>query len=376
VEARRRARAALSPAPGSVERVSPSARRSARTTPAVPDPAAPLHLVTGAEELLAERAVQRILAAARAVDDATQVVEVEAAGYTRGDLAVHTSPSLFGERKVLLLRSLEDAPDDLISDARGLVEAPEPDVVVVLLHRSGQRGKGLLDVVRKAGAAVHECTPITSDADKAAFVVGEFRTAGRRISPDAVGALVEALGQDLRELASACSQLMSDTLPPEGRPRDAPEVDVAVVDRYYGGRVEATGFKVSDAVLAGSTEEALGLLRHALASGLDPVPLVAVLALGLRSLAKVSAAGSVRSAEAARDLGMAPWQVDRARRQLRGWSEAGLARALEAVAAADLAVKGGLPSKARRAGDPVFAVEHALLEIGAARRGSASALRA
>jgi DNA polymerase III subunit delta len=349
---------------------------SARTAKAsAPDPASPLHLVTGAEELLAERAEQRIIAAARAVDDATQVVEVEAAAYTRGDLAVHTSPSLFGERKVVLIRGLEDASDDLITDARALVAAPEPDVVLVLRHRTGQRGKGLLDAARKAGAAVHECAPITSDADKAGFVVGEFRAAGRRIAPDAVGALVEALGQDLRELASACSQLMSDTLPPEGRPRDAPEVDATVVERYYGGRVEATGFKVADAVLAGRTDEALGLLRHALASGLDPVPLVAVLALGLRSLAKVSAAGSVRSTEAARDLGMAPWQVDKARRQLRGWSEAGLARAIDAVAAADLAVKGGLPSRSRRAGDPVFAVEHALLQIGAARRGAAEAAR-
>jgi DNA polymerase III subunit delta len=359
----------LSDAAGTVGDVPPPPS-SRRSSPAKADPSAPLHLVTGAEELLAERAVQRVLDAARAVDESTQVVDVTAATYSRGDLAVHTSPSLFGERKVVVLHDLDEAPDDLLLDAKALVEAPEPDVVVVLRHRTGQRGKGLLDAARKAGASVHECAPITSDADKAAFVVAEFRRAGRRIAPDAVGALVEAVGQDLRELASACAQLMSDTLPADGRPRDAPEVDAAVVERYYGGRVEATGFKVADAALAGHTDQALGLLRHALSSGLDPVPLVAVLAMGLRSLAKVSAAGSARSAEAARELGMAPWQVDKARRQLRGWSEAGLARAIDAVAAADLAVKGGLPSKARRAGDPVFAVEHALLQIGTARRGA------
>jgi DNA polymerase-3 subunit delta len=367
---------AVSEQAGSVVAVPPPASRSARAGSAKPpDPAASLHLVTGAEELLAERAVQRVVATARAVDPAMQVVEVEAAGYSRGDLAVHTSPSLFGERKVVVLRGLEDAPDDLVTDARALVDAPEPEVVLVLRHRTGQRAKGLLDAARKAGAAVHECAPITSDADKAAFVMGEFRAAGRRVTSDAVGALVEALGQDLRELASACSQLMSDTMPAEGRPKDAPEVDAAVVERYYGGRVEATGFKVADAVLAGRTDEALGLLRHALSSGLDPVPLVAVIALGLRSLAKVSAAGSTRSTEAARDLGMAPWQVDKARRQLRGWSEVGLAQAIDAVAAADLAVKGGLPNKSRRAGDPVYAVEHAVLQIGAARRGPATAGR-
>jgi DNA polymerase-3 subunit delta len=161
---------------------------------------------------------------------------------------------------------------------------------------------------------------------------------------------------------------MADTMVPDGKPQDAPAVDAPTVDRYYGGRVEATGFKVADAAIAGQTDEALGLLRHALSSGVDPVPIVAVLAMGLRSLAKVSSAGSVRSVDAARDLAMAPWQVDKARRQLRGWSPDGLALAIESVAAADLAVKGGLPRPGRRAGDPVFAVEKAVLEIGAARR--------
>jgi DNA polymerase-3 subunit delta len=73
---------------------------------------------------------------------------------------------------------------------------------------------------------------------------------------------------------------------------------------------------------------------------------------------------------------MAPWQVDKARRQLRGWSEAGLARAGGGGGGGGPCGQGRLPSKAPRAGDPVFAVEHALLEIGAAWRGASSTLRA
>ncbi|GAB3673621.1 DNA polymerase III subunit delta [Angustibacter aerolatus] len=348
--------------------MTPPRARSRAAAPAAPaDPSGPLHLVTGPEDLLAERAVRAVVEAARSADPATQLVDVLPGGYAKGDLAVHTSPSLFGESKVVVLHGLEDASDELITDARALVAAPVPDVVLVLRHRSGQRGKGLLDAARAAGAGVHQCAAITNDGERASFVVQELRRGGRRIEPDAVGALVEAVGQDLRELASACSQLMSDTLPPAGSGQAAPEIDAATVERYYGGRVEATGFKVSDAVLGGQTDTALALLRHALATGLDPVPIVAVLALGLRSLAKVSAAGTVRSADAARDLGMAPWQVDKARRQLRGWSEAGLAVAIQAVAAADLAVKGGLPDPARRAGDPLYAIERAVLDVGAAR---------
>ncbi len=346
----------------------PPAPRRSSPVGADPDPSARLHLVTGPEDLLADRAVERVVAAARSSEPDVQVVQVEAAGYTAGDLAVHTSPSLFGEGTVLVLRGLEEAPDELVTDAKALVEAPEPDVVLVLRHRSGQRGKGLLDAAKKAGAAVHDCPKITSDADKTSFVTHEFRRSRREVTPEAVAALVEALGQDVRELASACAQLMADTTAPDGRAQDAPAIDAAVVERYYGGRVEATGFKVADAAIGGQTEQALGLLRHALSSGVDPVPLVAVLALGLRSLAKVSGAGSMRSADVARDLAMAPWQVDKARRQLRGWSPEGLAAAIEAVAAADLAVKGGLPIKGRRAGDPVYAVEKAVLSIGRARR--------
>jgi DNA polymerase-3 subunit delta len=178
---------------------------------------------------------------------------------------------------------------------------------------------------------------------------------------------VRAVGQDLRELASACSQLMADTVPPLGSATSAPPIDVSVVEQYYGGRVEASGFKVADAAIAGQTDEALGLLRHALATGMDPVPIIAVLAMGLRSLAKVSASGAGPSTAAAKELGMAPWQVDRARRELGSWTEAGISAAIEAVAAADLAVKGGLPSPTKRAGDPVYAVEKAVLTIGAVR---------
>jgi DNA polymerase III subunit delta len=347
----------------------PAARRPPKN--AEPEPDGPLHLVSGPEDVLGDRAIEAIVAAARRTAPDVEVVHVEPERYAAGDLVAHAGPSLFGEGTVLVVRSLEVASDDLMTEARSLVERPAPDVVLVLRHRTGPRGKGVLDAARKAGAVLHECPKIASDAEKATFVAMEFRRARRRIDPEAATALVEAVGQDLRELAGACAQLMADTASPpgaDGKPTPAAEVDVELVNRYYGGRVEVTGFKVADAALAGRTDEALGLLRQALDSGVDPVPLVAVLAMGLRSLAKVSSAGSARSADAARDLGLAPWQVDKARRQLRGWTPDGLAEAIEAVAGADLAIKGGLPSAGRRAGDPVYAVERAVLTIGAAVR--------
>ena len=75
---------------------------------------------------------------------------------------------------------------------------------------------------------------------------------------------------------------------------------------------------------------------------------------------KVGSAGRGSSAALAKSLGMAPWQVDKARRAVGHWSADGLAVAVQAVAAADFEVKGG-------GRDPVYAVERAILTIARAR---------
>jgi DNA polymerase-3 subunit delta len=278
-----------------------------------------------------------------------EVTRLEGAGYAGGTLGVVTSPSLFGEARVVVVEGVEQATDALITDALAYVAAPEQDVVLVLQHGGGQRGKKLLDAVRASGGPVIVCEPIKKDADKVAFATAELRRAGRRGDAAGVRALVEAVGADLRELAAACAQLASDT---------TGVIGADVVGRYYGGRIEATGFRVADAAIAGETGQAVALLRHALATGADPVPLVAALAAKLRVLAKVAASRG-RSASAVRDLGLAPWQVDRARRDLARWTPEGLAAAITAVAQADAEVKGA-------GRDPVFAVERAVLRVASA----------
>lgn len=317
---------------------------------AVPVP--PLVLVTGPEDLLGERAVTSTLEELRATQPDLEVVRLSAATYTGGELLLQTSPSLFGGSKAVVVEGLEELGDDLQTDLLAYLAAPADDVTLVARHRNGQRGKKVLDALRKQGARVLEC-PQVKDHEKAGFAQHEFRRLGRRATPEAVGALVQAVGKDLRELAAACAQLVADT---EGT------IDETVVERYHGGKVETTGFKVAEAAVAGDPGEALRLLRHAISTGVDPVPIVAVLALQLRQLVKVGAAGRGSPAQVAREVGMADWQVKRARTALQGWDGTGLGRAIQAVAAADLEVKGG-------GRDPVYAVERAVLAITSARRG-------
>ena len=311
----------------------------------------PYVLISGPERVLAERAIDSTLEALRDRDSDLEVIKLYAEGYEPGSLTMHASPSLFGGTKAIVVHDLEDAPDELQTEILDYMAAPADEITLVVAHKSGMRGKKVLDALKKAGARVIDCPLVKSDGDKAQFAANEFRSQGRKVTPDAVRALVEAVGKDLRELAAACAQLVSDT---EG------VVDEAMVEKYHGGKVEATGFKVADAAIAGNVGEALRLLRHAISTGDSPVPIVAVLAMQLRQMVRVGSAGRGGSGQLAKTLGLAPWQIDQARRKLSGWHPDGLAAAIQAVAAADFDVKGG-------GRDPVYAVERAILTICEAR---------
>lgn len=333
----------------------PSRRKPAGLSPLDLDaiPLAPLVLVKGAEGYFVDAVTDHLLALAKERDPQVEVTRIDAAAYQPHQLDVITSPSLFEERRHVVVDAVDAASDAFITDGLAYLERIEPElgeVSIVLRHTKGVRGKKLLDAIAAAGLPVVQCDPLKRDSEKVDFVSRRFKSAGRRASADAVRALVEALGSDLRELASGVQQLVEDT---------TGAITPDVVQRYYGGRVEATGFRVADAAIAGQGAEAVTLLRHALGTGSDPVPLVAALAMKLRTLAKVAAARGRGGASAA-ELGLAPWQVDRARRELTGWTPEGLAAAITAVADADAEVKG-------ESREPQFAVERAVLRVADAR---------
>jgi len=313
---------------------------------------APVVLVGGPEDYLASRAMDRLRQLVRAAAPDVEVTRMSAAAYEPGALAMNVSPSLFGEQKLIEVEALESMNDAFLADALKYLAQPEPDAVMVMRHGGGVRGKKLLDAIKAGGWPVVDCQPLKKDAEKIAFVMTEFKAASRRIEPDAVQALINAVGASLAELAAACSQLIADA---------TTAVDADMVDRYYGGRVEASGFKVADAAMAGNAPLALSTLRHALDTGADPVPIVAALAAKLRSLAKVAGAqGS--SAQIAKQLGMQPWLVEQAQRDVRRWTPEGLVRSIQVTAEADAQVKG-------LSRDPVYAVEHAVTVIaGSVRR--------
>ena len=314
---------------------------------------APVILVSGPEEFLAERAIRQLRDILRIEDPSLEVNDIEADQYAPGELLTLASPSLFNEPRLIRVSNVEKCTDAFITETIRYLEQPADETYLVLRHRSGVRGKKLLDAIRagSGGGIEIACLELKKDAEKSDFASAEFAAAGRRVTGGAIRALVSAFSDDLSELAGACQQLLAD---------DADEITEVTVERYYSGRMETNAFKVADAAIAGRHGEALVLLRHALASGADPVPIVAAFAAKLRTMAKVSG-NNAPGGQLASKFGLAPWQVDRARRDLQGWSEDGLGYAIETIAESDAQIKG-------LGRDPVFALER-MVGIIATRGG-------
>jgi DNA polymerase III subunit delta len=313
------------------------------------DKPAAVTLVTGEEEFLIDRTIRELVAAA----DAGDVHDLDGAALEPGELASLTSPSLFGGGSVLVIRSAQNIGKDAAAELTRYLKAPADDVVVILTHAGGARGKEVLAAAKAAGARVVDCPKVTRFAERLDFIRAEFRRAGKRADDGAARALLDAVGSDLRELAAACDQLAADT--------EGPMVTESAVATYYRGRAEATGFSVADRAVEGHLAAAIEQLRWALATGVSPVLINSALASGLRLLGRVGTAPrGLSSAALAGEVGAPPWKIDRVKQQLNGWRPEGIAIAMQAVAEADAQVKGEGVSAA-------YALERALRRIVAAR---------
>jgi DNA polymerase-3 subunit delta len=310
-----------------------------------------LYLLLGSEGALADRALAKLMAQLK--DEKAETTTLSASDVIVGDIADALAPSLFSERRALIIKDLQDLDDECKPEITRYLDEIDATTTVIFLHKGGVKGKALLDAIKKAKPEVVACDAIKKEAEKEQFVKELFLDSGRKATPGAVKALVGALGSDLRELQQAVSQISLDA--PAGA------IDEAMIDKFHQGRIETTGFDVADATLDGNLPVALVTLRSALETGTDPVMVTSAIASSLRNLAKVSGANrGSKSFELAGELGMAPWQIDKARRQLSAWSPRGIAAATEALAQADADVKGA-------SSDPIFALEKALATIAAAR---------
>ena len=301
----------------------------------------PVHLVLGEEDFLAERATKAIVAQA---GEGVEVTTLRAGDVSEGEIAIATSPSLFAEDRVVVVKHAELAgkePTEILLQA---CVNPVPGITLIVEHTGGGRQKAMVKKFAKV-AELHKADAL-KDNERRSWLMEEFRSHGVRPTPDVAAAVLESVGSDLRELASAVSQLVSDT---EG------ELTVESVRAYYVGVAEVAGFDIADQAVAGRADRALASTRRALQLGTSPVSIAAALARKVGDIAKLHGVRG-NPDQLARTVGMHPYVAKKTMQVTRQWSGDAVSHAVIIVSDLDAEVKG-------QGGDPEFALENAVRRI-------------
>ncbi len=310
-----------------------------------------MHLIVGPEEFLAERVRDEIIAQVKAGSEGSAISDIPVTSVRAGDidqaeLLELLSPSLFAEDRVVVLNDMAEAgkePAQLVLEA---AVNPAPGIVLIILHSGGGRTKTLIPKLKNI-AEVHEVKQI-GVRERPQWVRQEFYRHGVRATPEVVRAVLQSVGSDTRELATAISQLVADT---------GGQVTEDKVHEYYVGVAEVSGFDIAELAVSGRTAQAVANTRRALQLGISPVALTAALASKMGGIARLySLRGRVDSYSLAAELKMPPFAVDKLLKIARQWNPQAISQAVILIAELDAAVKG-------QGGDPHYAVETGVRKI-------------
>ncbi|MDO4908814.1 MAG: DNA polymerase III subunit delta [Corynebacterium sp.] len=292
------------------------------------------HLILGEQEFFADRIRRQltqnlpttVIKASELVQDLTPI-----------------GPTLFAEDRAVVVTNVQDISKATIQPLIDALDDPQPGLVIVLMHNDKGRFKAGVVPALKKKCEVH-LVPTFDYKERVPWVMKEFADKGVRINKEIAETVLDAVGSDPRELASAISQLVADT---EG------QVTVGAVRAYYGATAEVTGFNIADALVVGDRVGAIRAARRALQIGVAPALIVAALNMKFSMIAKV-----YTSRQAPADIKDAPWKINQAMKQSRRWPEASISQAMVIIAELDAAVKG-------RGGEVEFEVERAITRIAA-----------
>jgi DNA polymerase III subunit delta len=299
----------------------------------------PVTVVLGEEELLAERAVaEAIEAATERLGPGTTVEEVRGGALPDGFAMGLATASLFGGGRVVVVEEAEALDGPARAAVLALAADPSPATAVVLRAAApGRQARFFKDL--QPHAAVVQVARLRP-SERASWLRGEVRRLGRKADEAAVAALIDTVGQDLRELAGAVAKLHVAVPPPA-------VLTAGHVTEFLAQTADRGIFELTDAVFAADAATALDRLDALLDQGEDAIRLLGFLASQLRLLLRVADRPGVPAAQVAQLVGggTRDWQVERARRQLRRFHPEDLRRALDLIAEADFDIRNGTASQ-------------------------------
>lgn len=250
---------------------------------------------------------------------------------------------MMAERRLVVVRGFEKLDGNAAFEA--YAKAPNPTATVLLLcHRKPDLRSKPYAALKKA--AVWSNFESLRDRQLPGWVEGRFRDADVRTESGAAQTLAELSGPDLRSLDAEVDKLVTYV-------GDRQRVTRDDVLRAAGHSAEQNPFALQAALGRGDVPAALAIADALLSTAgnrsSEAIRIVALLAAYLTKLWKLTGclAAGVPQSQWAGQIGVPPFAVREYEPPARRYGPDGIRRALNALLAADLELKGGARRDAR-----------------------------
>jgi DNA polymerase-3 subunit delta len=274
-------------------------------------------------------------AALEAIGPDLRAREVDAAEWQAGETADLATPSLFGDRRALIVSDARRLGESAQQELAAYLADPAPDAPLVLCATVPTRGKApaaLVKLVKPVGE-IRE-VKITR-RDLPGWVMGRAKARGVQLAPDAAAALVETVGEEPGALDQAIVQLSTAF----GGSRITREA----VASQFRGLGDQHIWDLCDRAFGRDLPGAIRSVRTLLESREEGLMILGGVASRLRDLLRVKALPEqLPPSELARAAGLRfEWQARRYREQARRFTLDQLLAIHDRLVEADRSLKSG-----------------------------------
>jgi DNA polymerase-3 subunit delta len=294
----------------------------------------PVVLVKGEDPVLLADAVND------AVDDALEGADraFAAEELSGDDLTVSgivdaaTTPPLLTDRRVVVVRDVGRWSTEALEPLIDYLGDPLDTTSLVLVAGGGQTSARLLNAIKKVGRVVDAAAPRAGKA-RSGWVADRLEASPLRFDAAAGARLVDHLGEDLGRLASIIEALVSAY-------GEGAHIGVEEVEPFLGGAGGVAPWDLTDAIDRGDTAGSLLALERLLGNDRHPLVIMGSLHRHYAAMLRLDGSGIRDEQTAAGVLGMAPFPARKAITQAARLGTAGVARAIDLLARADLDLRG------------------------------------
>lgn len=296
--------------------------------------AASAYLVKGDNPALVSEGVHKLLAELSGDGGAGLLVEEFPEDTTVDAVAdACQTPPFLADRRIVVLRDVGRFRTEEVQPLLDYLADPlDTTHLVLVAGGGGVVPVKLTNAVKKVGHVVDTSAGVGKA--RTGWLADRLAHAPVRLDPAAAKLVGEHLGEDVGRLGTLLDGLAAAF-------GEGAKVGVDEVRPFLGEAGGVAPWDLTDAIDAGDTEKALVQLHRMIHGGeRHPLEVMATLHRHFAAMLRLDGAGARTENDAAALLGIKPFPAKKALSQSRKLGSAGIARAIELLAAADLDLRG------------------------------------